>query len=239
MLSHFTSPKIRMSWCVHLIKALTRQHHTELRPFLQKYLAPDSVIIDVGAHAGQFAKLFSALVPDGHVYAFEPGSYALSILEKVKKIHRLHNVTIVPAGLSNEKTTATLYMPVKKSGSMGYGLSHLAKEKSRKEVEESISITTLDDFVQSEQLTKIDFIKADIEGWELKMLQGAETTLKKHRPVLMLEASDKWLRRAGDTRNDLLDFLTQLDYEIYGQDHKGDIKKVTPENGDIVCLPKK
>ena len=45
-------------------------------------------------HAGQFTKLFAKLVPQGHVYAFEPAIYTRNILEKVVKAHNLDNVSI-------------------------------------------------------------------------------------------------------------------------------------------------
>lgn len=70
--------RARTSYCAHLFKALTRQHHREIMPMIAPYITQDSVIVDVGAHAGQFTKMFSAMVPRGHVYAFEPGSVAES-----------------------------------------------------------------------------------------------------------------------------------------------------------------
>ena len=92
------SPKARLSWCAHLFKACTKQHHRELRAPLSQLIDKNSVILDVGSHAGQFAKLFAQLGPDGHVYAFEPGSYALSILRPAIRFNRL-SVPPVPAGM--------------------------------------------------------------------------------------------------------------------------------------------
>ena len=48
-------------------------------------LKGESVVLDVGAHAGQMAKLFAGLVPRGHVYAFEPGAYALAVLRGAQR----------------------------------------------------------------------------------------------------------------------------------------------------------
>jgi FkbM family methyltransferase len=104
---------------------LTKQHHRELLPVLSRYIPKKGVVMDVGAHAGQFTKLFSGMVPAGHVYAFEPGEYALSILRKVQTLRSLKNVTIVPLGLGDQPTEAVLSIPIKKSGSLGFGLSSL------------------------------------------------------------------------------------------------------------------
>ena len=62
----------RLDWLRHLGVACFQQHHTELTPVFRPLIAPDAVVIDVGAHAGQFSKLFAGLAPQGRVYAFEP-----------------------------------------------------------------------------------------------------------------------------------------------------------------------
>ena len=61
-------------------------------------------------------------------------------------------------------------------------------------------------------VTRLDLIKADIEGWEMQMLKGAENTLKQFRPALMLEMVDHHLARAGDSRDALWTFLTERGY---------------------------
>ena len=156
----------KLTYLAHLFKALTRQHHQEYLPILNEFLKSDSIIIDVGAHAGQFTKLFSALVPEGHVYAFEPGGYASSILTKVIRLYRLKNVTHINKGLGNQYKKENLNIPLKQSGSLGFGLSHIGNNKQdvRTTVSEIIEIITLDSFAEDERLEKINFIKADIEG---------------------------------------------------------------------------
>ena len=69
------SPRARLTWFAHMFKSIVKQHHRELRPALSQLINSNSVILDVGSHAGQFAKLFARLAPRGHVYAFEPGTY--------------------------------------------------------------------------------------------------------------------------------------------------------------------
>ncbi len=64
------SLRARASWCAHLWKAATQQHHRALRPLFERYVPRDAVVCDVGAHAGQFAKLLSRLAPAGRIYAF-------------------------------------------------------------------------------------------------------------------------------------------------------------------------
>ncbi len=230
--------RARLTHGAHLFKAIFRQHHEELAPLLSRYVPKDGVVIDVGAHAGQFAKLFAKLAPQGHVYAFEPGSYALSILTKVRVLRRLKNVSIHAVGLSDADAVASLSMPIKASGSMGFGLSTLAGVASEgASLEEKISLTTLDQFVIDHKIARIDFLKADIEGWEMRMLLGATQSLEKFRPVLMLEADDAWLLRAGNSRKELLDFLAQRNYAIFAGDDNGNLVPAAHETLDIICVP--
>lgn len=218
-------PRARATWAAHLLKACFKQHHGALRPALAKLIAPDSVIFDVGSHAGQFAKLFAGLAPRGHVYAFEPGSYALSILRPAIRFNRLDNVTVVPCGLGDAPAELSLSVPIKPSGSVGFGLSHVRPAGADAPGEaragwqfraETVTISTVDTVVRERGIARVDFIKADIEGWELRMLTGARATLARDRPSLMIEVSDTHLARAGDSAEALFDYLAGFGYRAYG-----------------------
>lgn len=213
-MSSFPTFRARITYCLHLFKALARQHHEELTPLLKPYIPRDAIIVDVGAHAGQFSKLFSKMAPDGHVYAFEPGAYALSILRKVKTVHRLKNVTIAPFGLSDTAGEAVLHTPIKSSGSLGFGLSSLGTADSQRRMHStSIALTTLDTYFTQNPPRKIDFIKADIEGWELNMLRGGQETLRRFRPTIMIEVNNDALTLAGTSKQALEDFMASIGYE--------------------------
>lgn len=207
------TPRAYLTYMAHLFKAVFRQHHTELRPALAHYINADAVIVDVGAHAGQFTKLFAAMAPQGLVYSFEPGAYALSILRKVKLTNGLHNVSIVPFGLGDAPGEAVLHLPIKKSGSIGFGLGSLTgPRQGSRTYADKVSITTLDAFVEANKITRLDFIKCDIEGWELHMLKGAQKTLERLSPVLMVEVNHDALQKAGASKQAMDDFLQALGY---------------------------
>ncbi|MGH7248566.1 MAG: FkbM family methyltransferase, partial [Pseudomonadota bacterium] len=83
----------------HLFKAIFKQHHREMRPLLAPLISDDAVVFDVGAHAGQYTKLFARLARRGRVYAIEPQSYARRILRAAIRLNRVHNVEILPLAL--------------------------------------------------------------------------------------------------------------------------------------------
>ena len=234
----------KLTYLAHLFKAITRKHHLEYLPVLKSSLSDDSIIIDVGAHSGQFTKLFSTIVPDGRVYAFEPGSYASSILKKVIDVHRLKNVTHVNKGLGEHYNKELLNIPVKKSGSLGFGLSHLGNDKQdvRTTLSETIEIITLDSFAEHERLEKINFIKADIEGWEMQLLLGAKSIIQKWHPILTLEVNRFFLSRAENTPEQLWKFLSDNGYEVFRlfcDENKTLKTTLAPEpfDGNIICYP--
>ena len=230
----------RATLASHMFKAVAYQHHREIIPLLRRYVPDEAVVIDVGAHAGQFTKIFSHLARRGRVFAFEPGSYARLVLTTAVRLRRLANVTIVPYGLDEHSGSATLSVPLKPSGSVGFGLSHFgADDRGRPVISETVRLTTLDDFAAHARLARLDFIKADIEGWELHMLRGAAQVLANHRPAILLEVADNYLHRAGDSNATLWRFLAAVGYRarpvIDGT--AGPVASCLDNNGDYLFLP--
>jgi len=206
--------RLTPSFVAHLWKAVTQQHHRVLLPLLARCVPQDGVVFDVGAHAGQFAKLFARLAPEGRVYAIEPGSYARSILRAAIWARRLANVTILPVALGAEPGLAQLVVPVKASGALGFGLSHLGRPEERwpRVAAELVAQTTIDALAETLALDRLDFIKADIEGNEMQLLEGAKRSLERFRPRLLIELSGDHLARAGDDVTGVFALLGALGY---------------------------
>jgi len=109
------------SFFAHAFKAAFRQHHREAIPYLRKLIPPDGTVIDGGAHAGQFSKLYAGLAGQGHVFAFEPASYTRAVLRIGLLFSGSTNVTVIPMALSDQEGTQLLSMPIKKSGAVDFG----------------------------------------------------------------------------------------------------------------------
>lgn len=206
----------RATWLAHTAKSVTQDHHREMVPLLQPHIPEDAVVIDVGAHAGQMTRMFAAMAPRGRVYSFEPAAYARSILEIAVKMRRVPNVAIFPYALGDNEGELTLATPLKrKARSMGYGLTHVTggeEAGAPNEFTEKVRATTLDAFAVEEGLTRLDFVKVDIEGWEGRFIAGAERTLARLKPTLLLELHAEMLKRGGDTPEDIFETLSGLGY---------------------------
>ena len=209
----------RLTFAAHWWKAATRQHHREFLPLLRQYVPADAVVADVGGHSGQFAKLFAGLAPRGRIYSFEPGDYARSILGRVVRWRGLKNVEVLPFGLSDTAGTASFSVPIKRSGSFGFGLSHLGADPGGRAVRtETVQLETLDGFAAARQLDRLDFLKADIEGWEMRLLAGGRETVARFRPAIMVELVGVHLARAGDRPESVWQLLGTLGYRSYRLD---------------------
>jgi FkbM family methyltransferase len=229
--------RARLTFWAHLFKAITRQHHRELIPILRPVLPEDGVVFDVGAHAGQMAKLFALMALNGKIFAFEPGAYALAILRPMVWLKARGRIAIEPIAFGANPGALTLNTPIKRSGSLGFGLSHLGDGNEGANIfSHEVTVETIDRYVAANCVTRLDLIKADIEGWEMQLLLGATETLARLRPVVFLEVVDAYLARAGDSRAALWAFMRERDYRPHRLEPGLPIFE--PEaDGDVVWVP--
>jgi len=192
-------PRARLTWIAHLFKAVTKQHHRDVLPAFRQVLTPGAVVLEAGAHAGQYTKLMARLVGDGRVYALEPSGYAYDILSKMLAVRRFAAVRPLKLAVSSAAGRAILSIPMKTNGVVKFGLSHFggAEGGGGPVWRESVDCVALDDLVAREGLDRVDLVKADIEGWEFEMIKGADAVLARFRPVLFLEMDVGRLGRAG------------------------------------------
>lgn len=142
------------------------------------------VCIDAGACYGDTALFFAAIAgKNGHVYTCEPLPSYQKIIEK--NIHENgyeKSITLVPYAISD--TTANLKSKISNDNGGSPGFTIIGKEHS-------LPTVSIDDLVDMKKIKKVDFIKMDIEGAELKALNGAKKTLQKHRPKLAISLYHK------------------------------------------------
>lgn len=234
--------RARLSYLSHLGRALTRQHHLEMQPSFQHFIPSDGVVLDVGAHSGQFTRLFARLAPAGRIIAIEPASYTRSLLRLAQRLRGPAQAEIIAAGVGAEPGQAVLRIPLKKSGTHKFGRSHLglggSAEAGSATAQETVPVVTLDSLVDTLALRRVDFVKADIEGWELQMLKGAGQLLQTLRPVLFLELGDDVLVRAGDSVDACWRYLEGYNYRPLGLTAPNRFTLLTePINSDYFWIP--
>jgi FkbM family methyltransferase len=138
----------------------------------------DDVVIDAGAWIGDFSAY--AVSKGAVVYAFEPGKKIFTELEKTAALND-EKIIAVNKGLGCGDSELPLY----DSPFGSIGLTTMNSGKQQKALE-TIKITSIDKFVEDNNIPRVDFIKADIEGAERDMLRGAQNTLKEFAPKLAI-----------------------------------------------------
>lgn len=140
---------------------------------------PGDIVIDAGSWCGDFAAYAS--VKGAKVYAFEPTDTTFEFLKKTAELNE--NIIPIKKGLSDEAKSMTLFeYPEYNTGSNSLWDKGAASTKAVSTVE----TVRLDDFVREHNLPRVDFIKSDIEGFERRMLAGAQETLARFAPKLAL-----------------------------------------------------
>lgn len=176
----------------------------------------DKLFIDIGANDGISALLFHFFNKKNPIVSFEPDNFHLKSLNNIKK--KIKKYSYENIGLSNKKDTISLYIPKVYGIYIGQlastdkdeAYSNVFKilttknlDKKIKIIEKNVLVNTLDSF-------KFDVcaIKIDVEGHELKVLEGAKSTITKQLPILMIELKN-------NDAEDIFNFLNKLGYELY------------------------
>lgn len=188
-------------------------------------LKEDSVSLDIGANFAYHTVRYAQLSPKGKVYAFEPIPFTFKVCQKIVKHYHLPQVEVFQKGVGNENKTVTFSVPLQDFGAMSAGQAHLGarnnelegKEKHykfSKSQEIEAEIIRIDDFLLP-KLTRLDYVKMDIEGAEYFALQGMEKTLKQFKPLVFMEINPFFLQGFGISERSLNECITQLGYEVY------------------------
>jgi len=184
-----------------LTSGYTEREFTE---FAQAVVRPGMNVVDVGASMGYFTCLFARWVgPEGSVIAFEPWPEALNYLSSNVEGNAFGNVNIESVALFDETGAAHV----------AAGSYRVTRGTSRGSRAVDVELARLDDVPSVQRLQRLDAIKIDIEGAELRALHGMTESIRRWRPFLLIEVHPDFLPLYGDSVDDLQAFLRQFGYE--------------------------
>lgn len=193
----------------------------ESTSLVYKFLKEGDIVIDVGANIGYYSILFSRLVgPNGKVHCFEPTEFYGNVLKRNVEINKSSNVVIYPFGLSNKSER----LPI----SIGYSSAtiHDPYKGQNTTSVETIRLESLDEIVHKAGITKIDFIKIDIDGHEPLFIKGAIKTIKRFKPKILLEVNHLNYLTAGFTAWEFYESLKEIEAYIYREDNLDEISNL-------------
>ena len=157
-----------------------------INAIIRKTLTNDPVILDIGANVGLFTKAFAAADKKPQmILAIEPSTYVFSILKIVTA--KLPNVLARKLALNHDVGVVQLKTPLKTSGSLRVGLSHIGATNDTLHYEETVVAKRLDDVLFEENIKHVDVVKMDVEGAEEQVIKGAQGLLTKIKPIWFVE----------------------------------------------------
>jgi FkbM family methyltransferase len=160
-------------------------HETEI---LEQQFVPHEgdIVVDVGAHIGQYTILASKRVGlTGQVISIEPEPRNFEILMRNISLNQLHNVKPVPCAAYSSHIKTKLFLPEEESGRTIYNTVMKERAGNNGRYVE-VDAATLDSVLESLGLSKVNWIKIDVEGAELEVLRGACNIMAQSNKVRVL-----------------------------------------------------
>jgi len=214
---------VRNRWGAELL--LTHYYHLDrnilifgcydsaLHETLEARIRPGLVCLDVGANLGEMALHMAH--SGATVYAFEPVPDVFKRLKQHVERNGLSALVHVhDVALSDQTGVCRISVGTPEQDNQGLA-SIVSNSGGRLTDQIEIKTITLDAFVQREQIQRVDLIKVDIQGAEIKFLEGARQTLQKFAPELLMEIASEDLAAIGKNSRDLCLMLESLGYTIY------------------------
>lgn len=192
---------------------------------LQRTAKPDWVAFDVGANVGAVSLAFARYIgPAAQVHAFEPGPPNLVRLRANLALNPAlaATITVHAAGIGEAPGELRWQEEEGNPGNAMLGANGT----------HAVPVITLDDFAARQALTRLDFIKVDVEGMELSVFRGAKETLKKLRPVLYFETLGRFSDEHGSKNFAMIEQLLtgECRYKLYSLDRRGGLHPVSGSN---------
>lgn len=173
---------------------------------LPRLVRAGDVCIDIGANLGYYARTLARLAgPEGRVYAVEPVAPVRKVLSR--NLRRCVNTEIIPYALGGEDRTVVLANDsARETGYLGTGRNFVKESGGRSDVEFVAEMRRGSGLFGG--LERLDFIKCDVEGYELHILREMRTVLERHRPTVLIETG-------GENRPAVVRLFGELGYAGY------------------------
>lgn len=177
-----------------------------------KPLAQFKIVFDVGANVGQSNVVYAEKFKNAKIFSFEPFSNSFDKLCKTTSHNR--NVVCIQKALGSVPEQLRVQVQEKSTQNSLASSRNNADQIGVKT--ELIEVITLDDFVDSEKISQIDFIKIDTEGFEMEVLEGGEKTIRSGK--INLISLELGIREHERTTfyNKIHPYLTERGFDVLG-----------------------
>ena len=191
---------------------LLKKHNKDLK---------DIQILDIGANFGYLSLVWAkSICRTGRIISFEPSKNVFNSFSKSVKINKLgERIQIKNVAVGNENKSVDLFFENSTSANV--------LESNYSNLLETIQMIRIDDFVENEKLKACHLMKIDVDGIELDILKGSLKTLKKFKPIVIVEIND-------DVK--IIEFFIDNNYKVLDVNLK-EYKPNHPLPPNIYCIP--
>ena len=178
--------------------------------YIRSYLKCGMGFVDIGAHIGYFSLIATKqVIPDGKVWAFEPHPETFQYLFKNIQFNYLSD-SIIPINKAvSEKAGVATFFCHRKAGrsSLHFRGNALEYETSK------VKLISLDDYFKQTNWPRVDLVKMDVEGSEIKAIKGMyELSAKNEQMKMIIEYNPKMLLSARSSPEDLIFSLMEAGF---------------------------
>lgn len=184
---------------------------------LYKLVDSDDVIFDIGANIGWYSNHLSKKNPNSVIYAFEPIPETFNKVKRNTELNQVNNIHLNNVALSNKIETLTFFYSPNVTGAS----SSINITENENMLKLECQTNTIDNFIKEKNISKLDFIKCDVEGAELMVFLGGEESINKYKPIVFSEMLRKWAAKFGYHPNEIITFFDKFGYKCYvNKNHK-------------------
>jgi len=182
---------------------------------------------DIGSNFGYLSLVWATSICEnkGRIYAFEPNYNVYNSFKKsIVDNHLQDTIVLNNTAVGAKNGEVDIFVSVETSNVIKDAeiISETVTENR------SVSMTTLDNFLDKENIGNCHFIKIDVDGIELDILRGASKVINTYKPIVIVETNN-------DKR--IIDYFFDIDYSVLDMElNEYNSKNELPLN--IFCVPK-
>lgn len=180
--------------------------------WVKRVLHRGMTAVDVGANVGYYSALAAHRVgPTGRVIAFEPNPSAFEGLRRWIEANSVAQAKCFQIAISNVPGKLTLYIP---PASEHHNNANLISGGAT-DTSAVVPAQTLDSMLETLAIDRVDFLKVDVEGYELRVMEGAERSIRAGRiRAILAEFHPATLSRGGTSTEELLRWLEERRFQV-------------------------
>lgn len=173
---------------------------------IKQLIQPNDTVLDIGANLGYFSKNFARLAKNGKVISIEPVPIFFDTLSHFLK--KFSHTKLYNVALGTEKGTITMVLP-KSDGMIRTGLPHIAESEEEKKLHATQEVAIVKGSELLDVLDQLNYVKCDIEGYELNVFIEIKPIIERHLPYIQIEIAEKNL-------SEMLQLFHSLGYTQFG-----------------------